>query len=89
MHKLKLRPEKKEKDRQRLVKLATMLIQSIKTDAQLKTSSGKVKSKIVTTTNGALWNTVSCHRAPDRSHKYYNLHYKPSMNVYPNNLYMG
>ena len=46
MHKLKLRPEKKEKDRQRLVKLAQLFDKRIKSSDSMDTVFKRVKSKI-------------------------------------------
>ena len=47
MHRLKLRPEKKERDRQRLVKLAQMVDKSIKGSNSIDEIFGRVKRKIV------------------------------------------
>ncbi len=50
MHKLKLRPEKKEKDRQRLVRLSKMVTTTVLTNDTIDTIFTKVKRKIVTAT---------------------------------------
>lgn len=47
MHKLKLRPEKKEKDRQRLVKLSKLFVKNIKAGDSIETVFRRVRSKIV------------------------------------------
>jgi len=50
MHRLKLRPEKKEKDRQRLVRLSKMVTTTVSTNDAIDTIFAKVKRKIVTAT---------------------------------------
>lgn len=47
MHKLKLRPEKKEKDRQRLVKLSKLFVKNIKVSDSIEDVFRRVRSKIV------------------------------------------
>jgi hypothetical protein len=47
MHKLKLRPEKKEKDRQRLVKLAQLFDKRVKVSDSIEDVFKRVRSKIV------------------------------------------
>jgi hypothetical protein len=49
MHKLKLRPEKKEKDRQRLLKLANMFIKNVKSSESIESIFNKVHKKIAKT----------------------------------------
>ena len=48
MHKLKLRPEKKEKDRQRLLKLAKLFVRTVKSTDSIDTIFKRVAPKIVT-----------------------------------------
>jgi hypothetical protein len=47
MHKLKLRPEKKEKDRQRLLKLSKLFVKGVKKDDSIEAIFKRVRSKIV------------------------------------------
>ena len=46
MHTLKLRPEKKEKDRQRLIRLAGMFVKNIKSTDSIETIFKRVKPKL-------------------------------------------
>jgi hypothetical protein len=47
MHKLKLRPEKKEKDRQRLLKLSKLFVKTVNPSDSIETLFRRVHSKIV------------------------------------------
>lgn len=47
MHKLKLRPEKKEKDRQRLLKLSKLFVKGVKNDDSIEAIFKRVRDKII------------------------------------------
>ena len=47
MHKLKLRPEKREKDRQRLMRLSKLFVKDVKNTDSIETIFKRVRSKIV------------------------------------------
>lgn len=80
MHKLKLRPEKKEKDRQRLVKLSKLFVKTINSSDSIETLFKRVHSKIVrkkpvTRKNGKVSMTRAAKINP---YKYNNYTTKPS-----------
>jgi hypothetical protein len=80
MQKLKLRPEKKDKDRQRLLKLSSLFIKNLKASDSIETIFKRVHSKIVrrkpaTKKDGR----VSMNRAAKiNPYKYKNYTTKPS-----------
>jgi hypothetical protein len=64
MHKLKLRPEKKEKDRQRLIRLSKMVTTTVSAGDAIDTIFKKVKHKIVKKTRQRyVFKNVSMSRA--------------------------
>lgn len=80
MHNLKLRPEKKEKDRQRLVKLSKLFVKTINSSDSIDTLFKRVHSKIVrkkpvTRKNGKVSMTRAAKINP---YKYNNYTTKPS-----------
>jgi hypothetical protein len=54
MHKLKLRPEKKEKDRQRLLKLSKIFVKTVKAGDSIDTIFQKVRPKLSNGTKSIL-----------------------------------
>jgi len=64
MHRLKLRPEKKEKDRKRLVRLGKLFSKSVRTTDSIEDIFKKVRSKIISKpTNTTRYKNVNVRKA--------------------------